>query len=110
MRVIGRECWEVSVTNWECTKCGACCMVGGLVIKAYDRGDGVCCYLGNNMLCGVYKNRPQVCRTSENPSTDEEKHIACEYIRSVLFQEEPREGAGEFAEEEEELEDDMSGV
>jgi Fe-S-cluster containining protein len=34
------------------------------VLSAYDTGNGVCRYLVNN-LCGIYENRPQICKVEE---------------------------------------------
>jgi len=34
------------------------------IISEYDKGNGICRYLENN-LCGIYKNRPLICNTEE---------------------------------------------
>lgn len=52
--------------DWKCIQCGACCMVAGAVFG--DRGDGGCQYLTEDNLCGIYDDRPDICRT--NPKTD----------------------------------------
>ncbi len=47
---------------FHCTKCGQCCRNVGKVplLKEYDKGDGTCIYLINN-LCGIYDSRPLLC-------------------------------------------------
>ena len=51
---------------FNCDKCGICCKNLGQVelLKAYDRGDGVCKYLEND-LCSIYLERPMICRVEE---------------------------------------------
>jgi hypothetical protein len=45
----------------ECTRCGACCVAPD--IAALDKPVGVRCpHLTDELLCGVYEQRPQVCR------------------------------------------------
>jgi Fe-S-cluster containining protein len=45
----------------ECNKCGACCVAPD--IAALDKPLGLRCpHLTADNLCGVYENRPQVCR------------------------------------------------
>jgi len=45
----------------ECTRCGACCVAPD--IAALDKPLGLRCpHLGEDNLCRVYENRPQVCR------------------------------------------------
>jgi uncharacterized protein len=45
----------------ECTCCGACCVAPD--IAALDKPLGVRCpHLTEGNLCGIYENRPQICR------------------------------------------------
>jgi uncharacterized protein len=34
------------------------------IISEYDKGNGICRYLENN-LCGIYENRPLICNTEK---------------------------------------------
>ena len=34
------------------------------ILSDYDKGDGVCRYLENN-LCSIYEDRPQICNVEE---------------------------------------------
>lgn len=47
---------------FNCDKCGLCCQLIANIpqLAAYDRGDGVCRYLHNN-LCTIYESRPEIC-------------------------------------------------
>lgn len=49
-----------------CERCGHCCRHLGLneLYRDLDRGDGVCKYLHGN-LCGIYEERPLLCRVDE---------------------------------------------
>lgn len=45
----------------ECTRCGACCVAPD--IAALDKPLGARCpHLTADNLCGIYEERPQVCR------------------------------------------------
>ncbi len=45
----------------ECTRCGACCVAPD--IAALDKPLGVRCpHLQADNLCGIYEDRPQICR------------------------------------------------
>ena len=45
----------------ECSRCGACCVAPD--IAALDKPLGLRCpHLTADNLCGVYENRPQICR------------------------------------------------
>jgi Fe-S-cluster containining protein len=45
----------------ECARCGTCCVAPD--IAALDKPVGVRCpHLGNDLLCGIYDSRPQICR------------------------------------------------
>lgn len=48
---------------FPCQKCGTCCRNIDKVeqLKDYDRGDGVCKWLIDN-LCSIYSSRPDICR------------------------------------------------
>ena len=45
-----------------CDKCGLCCRMLAYSndMKEFDRGDGVCKYLKDN-LCSIYEKRPNIC-------------------------------------------------
>jgi Fe-S-cluster containining protein len=47
---------------FPCSRCGLCCrkLKGIPGLSEYDRGDGVCRYLENN-LCKIYEKRPDIC-------------------------------------------------
>lgn len=51
---------------FKCDKCGLCCrnLKGVSLYADLDRGDGVCKYLEGN-LCGIYNERPLLCRVDE---------------------------------------------
>ena len=51
---------------FTCSKCGECCrnLDKSEIYKQLDRGDGVCIHLKGN-LCGIYENRPLICRVDE---------------------------------------------
>jgi Fe-S-cluster containining protein len=45
----------------ECTRCGACCVAPD--IAGLDKPLGIRCrHLGDDNLCGIYEDRPQICR------------------------------------------------
>jgi len=45
----------------NCTQCGACCVAPD--IAALDKPLGMRCpHLRGDNLCGIYENRPQICR------------------------------------------------
>jgi len=48
--------------DFPCVKCGICCRQISKVpeLAEYDRGDGVCRHLYNN-LCDIYEQRPIIC-------------------------------------------------
>ena len=52
--------------SWKCIRCGACCeqipVHLELVELGFDRGDGVCKNLMPDRSCGIYKDRPEICR------------------------------------------------
>ena len=52
--------------DFKCDKCGICCkMLTGIPqLAAFDRGDGVCIHLKNN-LCSIYESRPDICNVEK---------------------------------------------
>ncbi|QEY24613.1 YkgJ family cysteine cluster protein [Neisseria animalis] len=55
-------------TPFPCTACGKCCrLVGNNEQTAFlDRGDGVCRHFDEaTNLCGIYADRPLVCRVED---------------------------------------------
>jgi Fe-S-cluster containining protein len=51
---------------FPCQKCGQCCRMLALVLslQKFDRGDGVCRHLVNN-LCDIYEYRPLICNIDD---------------------------------------------
>lgn len=52
------------MSDFPCTKCGACCRRAGQFPgfpEPVDE-DGVCVHLTENNECGIYEDRPDVCR------------------------------------------------
>lgn len=54
------------LNHFPCNSCGLCCKNIGHIkeLKDYDRGDGVCIHLKDN-LCDIYEDRPLICRIDE---------------------------------------------
>lgn len=52
---------------FKCDKCGACCrhLNQSPIYSSLHNGDGVCRYLQGN-LCGIYEDRPLLCRVDES--------------------------------------------
>ena len=52
--------------DFQCDKCGICCkMLTGIPqLAAFDRGDGVCIHLKDN-LCSIYESRPDICNVKK---------------------------------------------
>lgn len=52
--------------NFQCDKCGICCKLlkGIPQLAAFDRGDGVCIHLKDN-LCSIYESRPDICNVEK---------------------------------------------
>lgn len=71
--------------KWECTKCGCCCL-GPWVKDALPEFyvDGKCRHLRNDMTCGIYENRPGVCRSK--PGNDEIKIQVCKSVRRIVYE------------------------
>lgn len=55
-----------TLQSFFCSRCGQCCTQITKVpaLKEYDRGDGVCYYLKDN-LCQIYERRPLQCNLDE---------------------------------------------
>lgn len=62
----------VNLMPFNCSRCGLCCMMLGLLRikdpenKAVHRGDGVCVHLKPNLECGIYATRPRVCNVEKS--------------------------------------------
>lgn len=48
--------------SFNCNKCGACCKFIKFVIPELAKEDGSCKHLDENNLCGIYEDRPFLCR------------------------------------------------
>ena len=71
---------EMGNNKIECVKCGACCIAAD--ISTLNKPLGVRCqYLTDDNLCGIYEQRPQVCR-------DYKPDEVCLAIRGLKSQEE----------------------
>ncbi len=46
---------------FRCVGCGACCAAPDISTLGKPLGVS-CCHLGNDNLCGIYPDRPPVCR------------------------------------------------
>lgn len=51
---------------FKCDQCGDCCrsLYQSHLYAELDCGDGMCIYLEGN-LCGIYEDRPLLCRVDE---------------------------------------------
>ncbi len=49
--------------KFPCAKCGTCCRNIDKIeeLKEFDLGNGTCKFLRND-LCGIYDERPDICR------------------------------------------------
>jgi Fe-S-cluster containining protein len=49
--------------SFKCDCCGLCCRSLKKVpaLRNFDRGDGVCINLGDDNLCRIYNDRPEIC-------------------------------------------------
>jgi Fe-S-cluster containining protein len=58
--------------QFHCTKCGLCCRLDLApdLPPDWDRGDGFCKYLRQDMTCDIYETRPLVCRVDEHWDRD----------------------------------------
>lgn len=81
--------------KWQCTMCGACCLLGPLLfpenalMRTFDRGDGGCKHLNSRMKCRIYENRPDICRPKVNSpdATDMEMATACAGLKTIMDRE-----------------------
>lgn len=64
---------------WECTKCGACCKLAWLIEPTMADDSGKCMHLKDN-ICGIYDERPDICRVKDY-SKEDALNRACEQIR-----------------------------
>lgn len=57
---------------FRCTSCGLCCRIelSDALPKEWDRGDGYCRHLQEDMRCGIYETRPLACRVDESWEKD----------------------------------------
>ena len=51
---------------FPCTKCGLCCIMAGQSGVMPKGKNGACIYLGDNLECTIYEDRPKVCKLDEN--------------------------------------------
>ena len=74
-----------------CDKCGICCKILQHIpeLREYDRGDGICKYLENN-LCIIYENRPDICnvektyrRFSDQLTKEEYYQLVAKYCKKL---------------------------
>ena len=68
--------------DFKCDKCGICCKLLKSIpqLAAFDRGDGVCIYLQDN-LCSIYESRPDICNVEKMYSSFKEQMSEEEYSR-----------------------------
>lgn len=50
--------------EFPCTGCGACCKAVWMAMPELAKPDGSCKHLGEDNLCGIYDNRPEICLIS----------------------------------------------
>ena len=81
--------------KWECTLCGACCLLGpalfpdNALLSSFDRSDGGCKHLTSRMRCRIYDKRPKICQTFANSpnATDLERAQACAGLKTIVDRE-----------------------
>ena len=56
-------------------------MIAGKIIKEWDRGDGGCKMLKDN-LCSIYNERPDICRVKDYLK-ENELNKACNFLREM---------------------------
>ena len=68
--------------DFQCDKCGICCKLlkGIQQLAAFDRGDGVCIHLKNN-LCSIYDTRPDICNVEKMYASFKGKMSEEEYLK-----------------------------
>ncbi len=59
------------MTDFPCSRCGACCRVAGHIpeLRHLAREDGACRHLTGENLCAIYETRPPICRVRDNCPT-----------------------------------------
>ena len=68
--------------DFQCDKCGICCkMLTGIPqLAAFDRGDGVCIHLKDN-LCSIYESRPDICNVEKMYAFFKDQMTEDEYVQ-----------------------------
>ena len=68
--------------NFQCDKCGICCkLIKGIPqLAAFDRGDGVCIHLKDN-LCSIYDSRPDICNVEKMYALFKDQMTEKEYLQ-----------------------------
>lgn len=68
--------------DFQCDKCGICCKLlkGIPQLAAFDRGDGVCIHLKDN-LCSIYDSRPDICNVEKMYILFKDQMTEEEYIQ-----------------------------
>ena len=61
---------------FPCSGCGACCRLVGLVHPEMDRGDAGCVFLGDDMRCTIYDERPYFCNVLETWKRDHSDSVS----------------------------------
>ncbi|GHS92488.1 hypothetical protein AGMMS50276_00490 [Synergistales bacterium] len=72
--------------NFPCVQCGICCKKVNTVLgfQHFDDGNGVCCYLENN-LCSIYKDRPVSCNSEKfYEAFYKDRMTECEFAEKIL--------------------------
>ncbi len=69
--------------EFKCNKCGACCKNVGLNEESsfLDRGDGVCKYYDEKVMCKIYEFRPEICRVEKMYRKYKNKMSYEEYLK-----------------------------
>lgn len=81
--ITGPESFLNDKGEWNCIKCGACCIKAGKYsLPKFNNGDGCCKYLTKDNLCSIYENRPEICKSSNYKKifTDELIAKACYHL------------------------------
>lgn len=73
-----------TIMAFFCDKCGVCCKILQYIpeLHEYDRGDGICKYLKNN-LCTIYANRPEICNVEKTYKRFSSQFTKEEYYQLV---------------------------
>ena len=51
--------------EFNCSQCGACCRIAGELGFMPSREDGACIHLGEDNLCTIYDERPDICNVEK---------------------------------------------